>query len=327
MSSRPEWFGPETDCETDILQRMVLDAVPTPLLSISDNSASALNRAARRVFGTDDRILPLQSALVDKETQYFQHEGCHWRVDRVETPNGPTIAALINVEREELAAQTRVSSELISVLGHELLNGLAPIVSLAESAAQAAEKRPVNTELLEEILGPLARRAEGLQRFAIAYRSLARLPPPHFAPVSVEEFAHDCAMAFEESWPDITLSLKVAEMQNWSMDRDQMYQAVWALLKNASEAVLHVPKPMVELAISRDGKRLAIAVTDNGHGIEPEHAVQIFRPFHTTKSDGSGVGLSLARQIAGTHGGVLKLGGANPTKFVLSLPYQSDLQV
>jgi len=211
MPAPPAPDGPagNGDAQADraTMQRLLLDAAPTPLLAIDGNIARALNRAGRSVFGTDDRIVPSHPALLHADTHYLHHEGRRWRIDRVATPAGSTVAALIDVEREESAAQARASAELIEVLGHELLNGLAPIVSLAESAQAAASSRPFDPVLLEEILGPLARRAEGLQRFASAYRDLARLPEPSMAPVSLEAFAQDLAHAFVKRWPAIALTV------------------------------------------------------------------------------------------------------------------------
>lgn len=226
----------DAQSESAVMQRLLLDAAPTPLIAIDGATARALNRSARRIFGTDDRIVPSNPALVDPAGRYLRHEGRLWRIDRVAAPSGPSVAALIDVEREERVAEARASAELIEILGHELLNGLAPIVSLAESAESAARRRPVDADLIEEILGPLARRADGLQRFATAYRGLARLPEPSLRQVSIGEFARDCARAFEERWTGIGLALEGTDAGLWAMDRDQMHQAVWALLNNAAEA-------------------------------------------------------------------------------------------
>ncbi|GAB5352764.1 sensor histidine kinase [Qipengyuania sp. 483] len=315
---------PEGESETEdnevAVHRLLLDAAPTPLLAIDRDTARVLNRSARAAFGADDRIVPVPPPLLDPATTTLRHEGRLWRIDRVETSSGVTVAALIDVEREELAAEARASSDLIEVLGHELLNGLSPIVSLAESAQTAAAQEPVDTALLVEILGPLARRAEGLQRFASDYRALARLPEPILAPTSLDQFAHDLAQLFARRWPAASLKLEVDDTGEWRMDRDQMHQAVWALLNNAAEATIKTQKPRVALSIARKSNKLTITVTDEGVGIAPESIGIIFRPFHTTKCQGSGIGLSLARQIARGHGGSLELTGVNPTTFQIGLP-------
>ena len=320
VPSRPPEGGSEAEGESASVHRLLLDAAPTPLLAIDRQTVRVLNRAARTIFGSDDRVVPVPAALLDPSTPTLRHEGRLWRIDRVEASSGVTVAALIDVEHEELAAEARASADLIEVLGHELLNGLSPIVSLAESAQTAAMQEPVNTKLLGEILGPLARRAEGLQRFATDYRALARLPEPIRSPIALDQFADDLAQLFAKRWPAAKLTLDVDEVGAWSMDRDQIHQAVWALLNNAAEAIGTTEQPHVTLSMAGEANRLAITVSDNGVGVEPENAALIFRPFHTTKPKGSGIGLSLARQIARGHGGSLELVGANPTAFRIGLP-------
>ncbi len=310
------------------VQRLLLDAAPVPMIALQGGTARALNRAARTVFAADDRILSPPAELRDPAAHHLRHEGRTWRIDRVEAPGAKgnlSVVALIDVEREELAAEARASADLIEVLGHELLNGLAPIVSLAESAqhavhAQALAGGPLGDVLIHEILGPLARRAEGLQRFAQSYRTLARLPEPVPQAVAIGQFIGDLGTAFRDSWPDIALTLSIPPDLRWSMDRDQMNQAMWALLQNAAEAVAQRDGSKVDISVSSEARRLTIAVSDNGVGVAAQSAVLMFRPFHTTKTGGSGIGLSLARQIVRAHGGSLEWKGAAPTRFELFLP-------
>ncbi|MDP1028437.1 HAMP domain-containing sensor histidine kinase [Sphingomonas sp. KR1UV-12] len=299
-------------------QRVLLDAAPTPMLGIEAGAARALNRAARRLFATDDRVLPLPPALADPAATHFAYEGSNWRLDRVMLPGaGRMVVALIDIAREERAAEARATAELIHVLGHELLNGLAPIVSLAESGLAAVERPDPDPALLREVLGTLARRAEGLQRFTEAYRALARLPEPALRPVPVAVLADDLARLFAGRFPHIALAVEVADVPPWPIDRDQLTQALWALLQNAAEAD---GATRVALAVRMTDGGLAIDVADDGAGIDADDAARIFRPFHTTKPEGTGVGLSLARQIAHAHGGTLTLEPGAGTMFRLLLP-------
>ncbi|WP_086608255.1 sensor histidine kinase [Erythrobacter donghaensis] len=305
-----------------LLHRLLLDAAPTPLVALHHDHARALNRAARQMFGTDARILPIPGSLADEAATHLHHEGRRWRIDRVRADGDPAVSAvvaLVDVESEASLAEARASAELIDVLGHELLNGLAPIVSLADSAQRAADAEPVDHALLREILGPLKRRAEGLERFARAYRELARLPAPTIQPWDMAEFLHDLRQGFVRRWPDIDLVVESGHVTAWRFDRDQLSQALWALLHNAAEAASQGPSARVDLSCHVEGQRLALEVADSGNGIVPGSADHIFRPFHTTKPEGSGIGLSLARQIARAHGGTVELVGARPTRFRLTL--------
>lgn len=309
-----------TDDADGLVLRLLLDAAPTPLLAIDATAARALNRAARRLFATDDRILPVPPALTDATATHLRYEGRGWRIDRVRVANGQDVAALIDIEQEERAAEARASAEMIQVLGHELLNGLAPIASLAESGAAAVARPEVDVALLREILDTLARRAEGLQRFTEAYRAIARLPEPTRRAVPVGELADDLARLFATRWPAVALSV-AADADAWTLDRDQIVQAVWALLQNAAEAATaaHAAEAQVALRITASDA-LAIEIEDNGAGVPADAVARIFRPFHTTKADGTGVGLSLARQIALAHGGTLTLASDAPTRFRLTIP-------
>ncbi|MGN6064240.1 sensor histidine kinase [Brevundimonas diminuta] len=304
--------------------RVLLDAAPTPLVGVEGTTARALNRAARDLFSAEDRILPPPPALFDREVAHFRQSGRRWRLDRVElaSEGGSSLAALIDVEQEERVAEVRVTAELVEVLGHELLNGLAPIASLSESALDVLNGAHDDPDLLREILGVLARRADGLQRFAEVYRTLARLPEPIRRPVSVREMADDLARLFASRWPAATLHVNAQEDLSWALDRDQMHQAVWALLQNAAEAtqVDGPPSGTVRLSVKRVDETLVIEVADDGPGVSSADAERIFRPFVTTKPNGSGIGLSLARQIAHAHGGALTLERTPATVFRLSLP-------
>ncbi len=314
------------DPKNSVVTKMLLDSAPTPLLGIEGLTVRALNRAARLHFATDDRILPVPAALQDGSAGHLRHEGRSWRIDRVDVTDAAegvrSVVALVDVEHEERVAEARATSELIHVLGHELLNGLAPIVSLAESGLDAIGMRERDPALLSEILGTLARRAEGLQRFTEAYRALARLPEPCLRLVTIGGMVEDLARLFTARWPDVPLTVDLSAGLAWPLDRDQLSQAVWALLQNASEAASEAEEgsPNVWLSVRETGNDLVIRVGDNGAGIPVHVSDRIFRPFHTTKSDGTGIGLSLARQIAHAHGGALTLEKGLPTTFRLTVP-------
>ncbi|RZL85721.1 MAG: HAMP domain-containing histidine kinase [Sphingomonas sp.] len=307
--------------EAQIAHHLLLDASPTPLVLVTGTTVRTMNRAARRLFATDDRILPPPAALFDRDATHLHHAGRNWRANKVEVGDR-WVVALIDIENEERTAEARASAEMIQVLGHEMLNGLVPIVSLAECGIAAAEARDEDPALLPEILTTLARRAEGLRRFTEAYRKLARLPPPLRLTVSIEEMIDDLARLFVSRWPDVGLSIDVEPGLCGKIDRDQMNQAMWALLQNAVEAIEQggVSSGQVNIQATVDFDVLTIEVGDNGPGIPPDRAHGIFRPFYTSKPSGSGIGLSLARQVVQAHGGMLNLVHPLPATFRAQVP-------
>lgn len=300
--------------------RLLLDQIPVPLVRVDARDARAINRAARTLFATDERILPLPSALADYTVRNLRHEGRSLRIDAVEGRRGDRLVALIDVEAEERAAQDRAADEMIDILGHELLNGLSPIVSLADSAITAAA---AGHPSLPNILATLARRIEGLEGFTRGYRDLARLPAPVRAPVSLAELGDDLARLFAARFgPGVTLTCAIPDAAMADVDRDQLTQAVWALLQNGAEAA--GDHGSVTLSITSAPKALTILVGDSGPGVTPDARTRIFRPFHSSKPTGSGIGLTLARRIARAHGGDVKLDNDRTTQFRLTALSRSD---
>lgn len=296
----------------------LLDQIPLPLLRVTGGGARALNRASRTLFATDDRLSPTPPALSDPRETRLRHEGRSWRIERV-AGSDQSLVLLVDIEAEHRAAEVHADNEMIDILGHELLNGLSPIVSLADSAQVAAERGDAR---LPGILATLTRRIEGLERFTRAYRMLARLPDPVPTPVAMDELVGDLSRLFDQRFEGrVQLSAIVPEGMTGRCDRDQMTQAIWALLHNAAEAALTgaVP-PLVTLTVEREEDRLILSVADTGSGVPAPERARIFRPFHTTKPEGSGVGLTLARRIARAHGGDIALLPIAVTTFRMAVP-------
>lgn len=306
--------------QRDVLPlRLLLDQVPVPLVRTEGTRAQALNRAARMLFVTNDRIPPVVALQLASAATHLRHDGRSFRVDAVEGANGHRLVALIDAEAEQRAAEERASDEMIDILAHELLNGLSPIVSLADSAITAASTKDA---ALPAILATLARRVEGLEAFTRAYRDLARLHDPVREPVVLEELADDLARLFAARFaPNVTLTVDCKDGAIAMIDRYQMMQAIWALLQNGAEAALAASAPcsvVLRLELSSLGA-LTIFVIDSGGGMPLDERTAIFRPFHTTKPGGSGIGLSLARRIARAHGGDVTLLPDLTTTFRLKL--------
>lgn len=313
----------EAEAEAAVLRRL-LDQVPAPLIRVDAAGAHAINRAARGLFATDDRILPMPFALLGETSPRLVQEGRSWRVDAVDTAPGRRLAVLIDVEAEERAAEGRAADEMIEILGHELLNGLSPIVSLADSAVTAAAH---GDALLPDILATLARRVEGLEGFARSYRALSRLPDPVVGAVALNDLLDDLSRLFRSRFGgSVVLSVETPPGARATMDRDQMTQALWALLQNGAEAALAAGTPRsVGLVVAAEPGMVSIRISDSGNGIAEADRARIFRPFYTTKLDGSGIGLSLARRIVRGHGGDLRLSSSARTIFELRMPAGSRI--
>jgi len=218
------------------------------------------------------------------------------------------------------AVQLKAWEDMSRVLAHEIINSLTPIASLSESLSSMVRSDGASRETVEAV-DTIARRSQGLATFVGRYRQMAELPEPRLQNISLPDFIAGIGTLMRGPLNGIAYRSRV-EAGGVKADPDQLSQAVINLLNNAVDAVAGVAGPAIELACMRESGQIVIAVTDNGKGISPGAAEDIFVPFFTTKPQGSGIGLSIVRQIALKHGGAIAVsksatGGA---RFTLSLP-------
>ena len=209
--------------------------------------------------------------------------------------------------------------KLIRVLTHEIMNSIAPITSLSGTlnhmvSLAAKEKQSLTTTQLDQLtsgLEAIENRSEGLLNFTQAYRSLTRIPLPQLKTIEGQAYFQrlialfkatliETQVDFDYSLPNGTFSLHI--------DAGLMEQVFINLLKNAKEAILETPNKQGKLSLHVSmmaNNQCKAEIKDNAGGIPEEIAEKIFIPFYTTKRQGSGIGLSLARQIVHLHKGAI----------------------
>jgi signal transduction histidine kinase len=347
LGSSTKASAPGVSRGPDLLANL-LDQTPAPLLiRRPDGVIRAGNRAARALFHTDDRLLAPPAALVqalrdgapgERLTLSLAQAGSGGGVRTYAMPltdvTGPAgavtrLAALLDIEPELRAAEAGALRELLQVLSHEIMNALTPVASLAATAVELmGDQTPTSTALAREAVATLGRRAEGLTRFVEAYRTLARLPPPRLAPTPIAALVDETARLFRSRWASRGVELETGEASAKALivklDPDLMIHALMNILSNAAEAALAGPRaPRVSLvAGAGPGGGVELVIADNGPGVSAEDRDRIFQPFFTTKTEGTGVGLSFARQVALSHGGTLILAPDTPGKgatFILTV--------
>ncbi len=330
-AGKPEPEAPLENLERERARRTLqafLDQAPTPLVTWRRGEpANAVNRAARRLFRTDDVLTGPAAELVAaalegsadaRRTVRLTEDGVARTyaisvADVVGAGSPLRLAALTDIEAEIQAAEAAALRELLQVLSHELMNSLTPLASLAHSAAEAlADEDPADLPVVRKSVEVIARRAEGLHRFVEAYRRLARLPAPAPRRVSLAELLAEAGQLFETRWAPLGVRLELTPPKPdilIRIDPDLTAQALLGLMTNAAEAALAgtIAPPTVRLSAHASGEGAAITVEDNGPGVPQAQTADVFRPFFTTKPDGAGIGLSLARQAIVSQGGQLLL--------------------
>lgn len=205
--------------------------------------------------------------------------------------------------------------KLIRVLTHEIMNSIAPIISLSETLSDRAARNGMNEKdygIMMQGMQTIHRRSKGLLNFVENYRKLSRLSIPVLVPVKIGELLEDMKKLFPSD--NIHYLYQIEDAGRVLMlDRSQIEQVLINLLKNAGEACAELENPEVTVATRFEAEKhlFFLMVKDNGCGILPEVLDKIFVPFFTTKPAGSGIGLSLCKQIMNLHGGSISASSEN----------------
>lgn len=304
--------------------QVLLDQTPSPLLLQPNNGQLiAVNRAARQLFDVSYALpVAARKALLGEATAIglanmsgqIKWKGQTFAVhlaEMEEEDNLSHLAVLTDISADVRAAEASALRDLLKVLNHELMNALTPVASMSKSALDllgddTPESRAQAAKALERVVA----RTEGLTDFINAYRALTRLPSPVIRPCGLGLWLDVLTESFEAQWADKGVRFE-AETEGADlsllMDEDQMWLGVSNLLNNGAQAALEKPDARVRLRLKREGDVMVFEVEDSGKGIPTESADQVFMPFYSTKVTGTGVGLSLARQIVQGHGSALLL--------------------
>ena len=222
-----------------------------------------------------------------------------------------------NIKAELEEQELESWQKLIRVLTHEIKNSAIPISTLTEVVNQMitednGELRDLSTldqEDLEDLkigIKTVQKRSKGLVSFVNAYGELAKIPQPKFEKVDLKQLTDDVVVLLQTDIKKAGIELlnqtTKIELQ---IDPELIEQVLINLVKNAKEALNPGSAGKIVIRTKVDNGRTVLSVVDNGAGIDQETLDQIFVPFYTTKKEGSGIGLSLSKQIMRAHKGDL----------------------
>jgi signal transduction histidine kinase len=228
------------------------------------------------------------------------------------------LIAFQNVNEALDETESKAWQKLLSVLTHEIMNSVAPISSLADTLKNRLQQSVAvlsndsgSVDDLELGIETIKRRSEGLLKFAETYRNLNKITTLNLRKIFARDIFENLLQLMqptvEQKNIELETILKDTDLQ-LDADPDLLEQVLINLVLNAIEAVKDRPEPRIILsAYQASNRKTVIKVADNGAGMPPELIDKIFIPFFSTKKSGSGIGLSLCKQIMMLHKGNIQV--------------------
>ncbi|WP_421751760.1 sensor histidine kinase [Croceimicrobium sp.] len=243
------------------------------------------------------------------DLQHLQLAGIHYHLLSIGTMRHA-------LEEKEMEAWHR----LIRILAHEVMNSVTPVVSLSETlrdmvAQDGKAKKPEDLSEedlsdMHEALSTIIRRSKGMLSFVEEYRKLSQLPAPEKTVVPLRELFEEVVQLMHKEAESRKVKLSYQLTQNRlavKADKKMIEQVLINLIKNAFPALEGRENAFIELSAELQNEGVVVYVRDNGEGIDPDLISQIFVPFFSTRKSGTGIGLSLSKNIMKTHQGDLKV--------------------
>jgi nitrogen fixation/metabolism regulation signal transduction histidine kinase len=294
-----------------------------------------INSAAKKLIGIESiqninelkKVSPkLVESLVKLKTGgsdliNFTQEGTHTQlsiyvIELILRGEEFKLVSVQNIQSELEEKEMEAWQNLIRVLTHEIMNSVTPLSSLAATVRDnlvdnIEDNVPIEKEELEDIylaVQTIERRSQGLIRFVTDFRNLTKIPQPKLAPESVKGVLEHIKLLFKHEFKkkNVKFNLTIAPSDlKFNIDKELIDQVLINILQNAVHALEEntEEKYILVKAFINEYNRPTISIRDNGSGIDEEAIAKIFIPFFTTKKQGSGIGLSLSKQIMRKHGG------------------------
>ena len=248
------------------------------------------------------------------------------------------LVSIQNIQSELEEKEMEAWQNLIRVLTHEIMNSVTPISSLAatveteldEFLQEGGDVTEIKNDQIEDFylsVKTIHNRSESLIKFVSDFRNMTRIKLPELEETKVNDILEHVTMLLKPDFEKHSINTNISVKPDLSItiDKEQIEQVIINVVKNAVQALAADEKDNKSLtitAMSTESGGEFISIVDNGVGIEEEALKKIFIPFFTTKKSGSGIGLSLSKQIMRNHGGNItaKSQIGEGTEFLLKFP-------
>ncbi len=321
--------------QKEIFSDAVIESAAIGILTITASGrVECINRKARELLGVhhlltikallkcDSNLLSFLQQLKPGESRIVETHINQTKMHLLVNCNALQLAeenykllSFTDIKNQLDAKELESWQSLINVLTHEIMNSVSPLTCLSENLEKSYKEMNSGTVISEKLLTKtqsglrvIKEQGEGLMHFVESYRELSRIPKPQIQNVKVKQlFEHvktllcadeDVTVAYQFSIPDEDLLIAI--------DEQLAVQVMVNLIKNAKDAISEKGRVNIEARIDGEGF-IQISITDNGTGIKPEDIPNVFIPFFTTKENGSGIGLPIARSIVRLHDGKISL--------------------
>ena len=328
----------EKETQYQYLQK-ILELIDTGILSYDDGSGEVVwmneslkrmlqlpylktvHSLARRDHGLYTDILALKPGETNISSAHLEKSSFKILLSATAFQTEGRVYKLIafqNVNEALEETESKAWQKLLSVLTHEIMNSVAPIASLAETLKnrlqQSASELNNESGIVDDMelgIETIKRRSEGLLKFAETYRNLNKITTLNIQKIFVRDLFENLLQLMQPTLEakniEIETILREMDMQ-LEIDINLIEQVMINLVVNAIEAVKEKANPRIVLsAFAGANRRPIIRIGDNGSGMTPEVLEKIFIPFFSTKKSGSGIGLSLCKQIMMLHKGSIQV--------------------
>jgi nitrogen fixation/metabolism regulation signal transduction histidine kinase len=243
--------------------------------------------------------------------------------------------AFQNIHSELEAQELDSWQKIIRVLTHEIMNSVSPINSATNSISRlfldneiVIKPKEINQDTINKTLKGMKiieQRSAGMLSFVQKFRDLTLLPEPQKTEIKVQDLYQTIETLFIKDIKLNNIEIKFNTTPSnlkINADKTQIEQLIINLIKNSIESIIIIANPKIEIdAYLNEKNRTIISIQDNGPGISPDLLENIFIPFFTTKEKGSGIGLSLSRQIMHLHNGNISVKSEPNVETIFTLQF------
>ena len=326
----------EKEAQYQFLQ-MLVNQIQVGIISLQDENTILMNPVAEKILGIKnlknwklfEQLHPKMAAdLKDdgkKLLEIKSSQGTKILATEVSTlmmiDKHYTLITLQDINSEIEQKEIEAWHKLIRILTHEIMNSVTPISSLSETMQSMLSDKngiqkslqDISSETIKDILFSLhtiQKRSESLLEFVENYRKLTRVPKPVIESVQVKPLLASIENLMREEIARQNISLTIVAddtLQTLDLDASLIEQVVINLVRNSIHALEYRTNKRIDIKMYREENTGVIEVRDNGKGIPEKELKDIFIPFFSTKKDGSGIGLSLSKQIMSLHNGRIRV--------------------